>query len=270
MRGTVGLGVLHVERQRFIPARAGNSVAVRTTRRTCAVYPRPCGEQSYSLGQMSPTSGLSPPMRGTGPDTTEDAMYERFIPARAGNRSRGHRRFGHTTVYPRPCGEQETGTRAVGLASGLSPPVRGTGLGQGANAVERRFIPARAGNRTSSSVTSPWKSVYPRPCGEQIKAPESFHGEAGLSPPVRGTGRRWPERRKLLRFIPARAGNRPLEIGASTRPPVYPRPCGEQLSRYSPHTSASGLSPPVRGTALRHSAHSCSMRFIPARAGNRL
>ena len=70
---------------------------------------------------------------------------------------------------------------------------------------DRRFIPARTGNRTL--VCSPMR---------------------GMGSCVRGTGRGSDEKLRRQRFIPARAGNSlPLGLAHSVVS-VHPRECGEQ------------------------------------------
>ncbi len=58
----------------------------------------------------------------------------------------------HSTVYPRPCGEQRSGAMMAWDYYGLSPPVRGTASGFSGKNVELRFIPARAGNSATDDV----------------------------------------------------------------------------------------------------------------------
>ena len=130
-------------------------------------------------------------------------------------------------------------------------------------------------------------------------------GESGSSP--RGRGTRCPDRLgdRLLRFIPARAGNTRTPVRCSMRIPVHPRAGGEHRAADRPCTGSAGSSPRGRGTrhagtVLRESVHpraggehwaadrehgrlriparagntsrsrgpSARHRFIPARAGN--
>ena len=52
---------------------------------------------------------------------------------------------------------------------GSSPRVRGTVTWCAANAVVKRFIPARAGNRGAKVVVVELQTVHPRACGEQVR-----------------------------------------------------------------------------------------------------
>merc|ERR1712023_558625 len=71
-----------------------------------------------------------------------------------------------------------------------------------------RFIPARAGNSHEHYAVLTRRTVYPRPCGEQMFEAPRASISCGLSPPVRGTVLVTLGARVAGRFIPARAGNR--------------------------------------------------------------
>ena len=141
-----------------------------------------------------------------------------------------------SSVHPRVCGEH---------------PLRH------ARRSYRRFIPACAGNITTSQGATTFGSVHPRVCGEQG---HSVH------PRVCGE-----HRLRLIqhRFIPACAGNMIINGVLAALQEVHPRVCGEQhVSSRARQASIFGSSPRVRGTSawwpLRPSYH----RFIPACAGN--
>ncbi len=85
-RGTDDLsGQTNVAR-RFIPARAGNRVALRHLGLIIAVYPRSRGEQKRKEFRPRFKTGLSPLARGTELTGISEILCSRFIPARAGNR----------------------------------------------------------------------------------------------------------------------------------------------------------------------------------------
>ncbi len=84
-----------------------------------------------------------------------------------------------------------------------------------------------------------------------------------------GTGRRHIARKNTRRFIPACVGNRRKERAYTTRQPVHPRVCGEQLL-HPPHCVIQiGSSPRVWGTVADLPAQLAPRRFIPACVGNR-
>ncbi len=110
--------------------------------------------------------------------------------------------------------------------------------------------------------------VYPRWRGEHQLAAELVVGWSGLSPLARGT-RFVPGRSpRLIRFIPAGAGNTDLRNPTVPMHTVYPRWRGEHFSQPGILRSNYGLSPLARGTP-KHSPHADRVRrFIPAGAGN--
>ena len=71
----------------------------------------------------------------------------RFIPARAGNRYAVVDPETLNAVHPRACGEQYGFGKGSVKLDGSSPRVRGTVTNWLPVVVQRRFIPARAGNR---------------------------------------------------------------------------------------------------------------------------
>ena len=112
--------------------------------------------------------------------------------------------------------------------------------------------------------------VYPRRCGEQLKAPWIKIPIGGLSPQVRGTGSGNGFCLQFRRFIPAGAGNRGRGIVRAHERAVYPRRCGEQQRAVIAFNAGVGLSPQVRGTVVVGHVVGHHARFIPAGAGNRV
>ena len=153
----------------------------------------------------------------------------------------------------------------------------------------RRFIPACAGN-SSSSLTAPRPpSVHPRVCGElQSRRQRSGHRRrfipacAGNSGAARLQHVDAPVHPRVcgelalatlaptedVRFIPAYAGNSLGRSGQSRSSPVHPRVCGELLFHWKASTPRAGSSPRVRGTQCVDAPAGGVMRFIPACAGN--
>ena len=132
--------------------------------------------------------------------------------------------------------------------AGSSPRVRGTHIGAGARLARVRFIPAGAGNASSSSMLKSCHSVHPRGCGER-----AFHcvprgANDGSSPRVRGTQEVDNALRDLGRFIPAGAGNARGHGSGFDAAAVHPRGCGERVQLSNAALIESGSSPRVRGT----------------------
>ena len=154
-------------------------------------------------------------------------------------------------------------------STGSSPRVRGTVVETDNGPDNIRFIPACAGNRTTTARRCRFKPVHPRVCGEQSKMTFILSSANGSSPRVRGTvcaGVRIPA---VSRFIPACAGNRTLTAPGRHDPTVHPRVCGEQVTESHINGGKIGSSPRVRGTDPDESRSRARRRFIPACAGNR-
>ncbi len=166
VRGTLPGARGRSERQRFIPARAGNSVHSESRKRSPPVHPRACGELSSAARARAFSVGSSPRVRGTPWRFTVAPRLDRFIPARAGNSTAASRCFFWASVHPRACGELFPSVVLSTAISGSSPRVRGTRAGPHRDPPICRFIPARAGNSMERMRPSSSFTVHPRACGE--------------------------------------------------------------------------------------------------------
>ena len=200
---------LSVPQDRFIPARAGNTVVTRATR--------------------SLNSGSSPHARGTPVGQVRLTGNHRFIPARAGNTSNWLSAAAMAPVHPRTRGEHSPVWVARSVHIGSSPHARGTHIVDGTGCNHGRFIPARAGNTGSSSIMATRSSVHPRTRGEHSPVTGPTGGFCGSSPHARGTLRRHVGHRRNRRFIPARAGNTWVSGRLRALAPVHPRTRGEHI-----------------------------------------
>ena len=251
VRGTGGFFSEGITRLRFIPARAGNRRRPWCLSGSRSVHPRSCGEQNSRKVFVVNKFGSSPLVRGTAARGFLALRSLRFIPARAGNSCGARRCRRAFPVHPRSCGEQPTIPASRTAMAGSSPLVRGTGLRGPGLIQDRRFIPARAGNRCSSPSRFASQKVHPRSCGEQPQAEQLHRTVAGSSPLVRGTAKGYDMADQSTRFIPARAGNRKSAPARATRRAVHPRSCGEQGWGVWDGSRYSGSSPLVRGTDFR-------------------
>ncbi len=186
-RGTPEFVLLVLLFPRFIPAGAGNTIGETSGSVVTAVHPRWRGEHRQFKLLARPGYGSSPLARGTRIQSKTSKIFNRFIPAGAGNTRCCWCRRRSSAVHPRWRGEHVFRLFAEADAYGSSPLARGTPASRRATALSCRFIPAGAGNTAI-------------PAGWPVPAP-------GSSPLARGThhlGKRWPE---PVRFIPAGAGN---------------------------------------------------------------
>ncbi len=103
--------------------------------------------------------------------------------------------------------------------------------------------------------------VHPRTCGEHDFGACPRLANSGSSPHVRGTFYQYLIELPLRRFIPARAGNMPVNYGDILKQPVHPRTCGEHLFKRPTGFGTGGSSPHVRGTYrhLRQDARQCTV-----------
>ena len=145
VRGNLPSSFLSVFAGRSIPACAGEPVAgiVRTIHGE--VYPRVCGGTALTDSSMLSIRGLSPRVRGNHVGVSPRRVRQRSIPACAGEPicPRGLQR--KWWVYPRVCGGTSRSVRAVRIAGGLSPRVRGNRAGMVACDGAVGSIPACAG-----------------------------------------------------------------------------------------------------------------------------
>ena len=212
---------------RFIPAGAGNTDIPPDPRPKSAVYPRWRGEHNGTDSTNQNFRGLSPLARGTLIGGSSEENDARFIPAGAGNT------FGLThwpardAVYPRWRGEHTTLNSRSPWSGGLSPLARGTPSGLISLLRGIRFIPAGAGNTSSSSASSANVTVYPRWRGEHERQLVVNLARRGLSPLARGTHVFQNDLPVTERFIPAGAGNTQPFTSAMAATAVYPRWRGE-------------------------------------------
>ncbi len=151
---------------------------------------------------------------------------------------------------------------------GSSPRMRGTPGFRIQSSLERRFIPAYAGNTTGEIEGAFPVPVHPRVCGEHIIGGIIHVLRTGSSPRMRGTRLLYLLAHKQRRFIPAYAGNTGISINQCGGTTVHPRVCGEHSPLSALAKKHTGSSPRMRGTHTTALVTSLLHRFIPAYAGN--
>ena len=126
MRGTPWRRSPLTPASRFIPAHAGNTFVLSSSRMLRSVHPRACGEHTGSKCHAVNVSGSSPRMRGTQQLQQIIAFGDRFIPAHAGNTQTSVFVNTFGSVHPRACGEHCNMECIMVGSSGSSPRMRGT------------------------------------------------------------------------------------------------------------------------------------------------
>ena len=207
-------------------------------------------------------------MRGTAADHAAQRTSDRFIPAHAGNGPTVRATPSTCTVHPRACGERTLCSVAVGLSSGSSPRMRGTGAKRAFRIVECAVHPRACGERGLLDRRCTGAGGSSRACGERSNVGRAASPENGSSPRMRGTGGVIRLAELILRFIPAHAGNGSTGHGSSSTLPVHPRACGERNKNQTQKRPRPGSSPRMRGTDHESRCGRNRIRFIPAHAGN--
>ena len=173
------------------------------------------------------------------------------------------------TVHPRWRGEHSRRRSKATLCRGSSPLARGTLSDWPAPSPRSRFIPAGAGN-TQWNLKSQGQNCGSSPLARGTHCrrypcpiPSPVH------PRWRGEHvRRSPRLIRVVRFIPAGAGNTAVIDRRTASGPVHPRWRGEHIQKIVSDRPGAGSSPLARGTPSTSTWMMCSGRFIPAGAGN--
>ena len=268
VRGTPIVGKAPDLEGRFIPACAGNASMRPGGWGGAPVHPRMCGERWHRMYQNREFAGSSPHVRGTQQAIELAFSSVRFIPACAGNATARTADRQASPVHPRMCGERLFTLCVIESFIGSSPHVRGTRRAGHERDVQRRFIPACAGNAPRWSAYPARPSVHPRMCGERVADAGHPVYPVGSSPHVRGTHHEFLFRYLWVRFIPACAGNASAACASMRTDTVHPRMCGERDGSHMLGPRQRGSSPHVRGTPDGQLQTLIAKRFIPACAGN--
>ena len=131
-----------------IPARAGEPRCPQARLWPGWVYPRASGGTHCHVRIPFYSPGLSPRERGNRKALIAAFAAPWSIPARAGEPHTGSRSVAATRVYPRASGGTSVAVSGVRQSEGLSPRERGNRVAGRLLDVQRRSIPARAGEPT--------------------------------------------------------------------------------------------------------------------------
>ena len=191
----------------IIPALAGNTGGCGAGRAAFRDHPRSRGEYSLRVVSQRAPTGSSPLSRGIHVRVKTEVQMHRIIPALAGN-THGTEAFPHPQPdHPRSRGEYMKFASPVLLLLGSSPLSRGIRRFEGQDRVQRRIIPALAGNTSTSTVPMGLSPDHPRSRGEYVLILVDERTATGSSPLSRGI-RVWSRPAPIApRIIPALAGN---------------------------------------------------------------
>ena len=187
MRGTRLGAPLPQCDDRIIPACAGNTPSTVAEKCLRSDHPRVCGEHIDWPELWAMVPGSSPRVRGTHFIFGIGQIFDRIIPACAGNTTQIRHRIPPPADHPRVCGEHRGLVVCLGDFSGSSPRVRGTQFLNGKTLQHIRIIPACAGNTVPVEHRRSSRADHPRVCGEHTRALRTISLKCGSSPRVRGT-----------------------------------------------------------------------------------
>ena len=250
-----------------IPACAGETRWAGAHPVAPRVYPRVCGGNLLQIGIVALVKGLSPRVRGKLRPAYPAVAAQGSIPACAGETRILRAGLRRGWVYPRVCGGNHQQRHRRGHASGLSPRVRGKRRDPTPEIIDRRSIPACAGETLDAAADVSLVEVYPRVCGGNGELPNNSRATGGLSPRVRGKHYYFQLWQPTKRSIPACAGETVGDDGLSACAEVYPRVCGGNFVWGHIPSGFGGLSPRVRGKPASTPAAGVPPGSIPACAG---
>ena len=206
-RGTQVSGTWENHSRRIIPAWAGNTDVMKSTKLTRPDHPRVGGEHAKAQFLPRLAAGSSPRGRGTLLWHVHRISQPRIIPAWAGNTSRAPRDIRGRSDHPRVGGEHFNVISEAISGSGSSPRGRGTRRHSGSLQHVLRIIPAWAGNTLIPELVHVAPSDHPRVGGEHYSDGSNSAVMFGSSPRGRGTQARAGSPSCRARIIPAWAGN---------------------------------------------------------------
>ena len=150
----------------LIPAHAGKTPRLVTSRRPWPAHPRSRGENIRAVSTTPHLSGSSPLTRGK-PAAGEDRRRRPgLIPAHAGKTARGRQSYRRAAAHPRSRGENPSTGKLIGLATGSSPLTRGKRDRRQRQRQTNRLIPAHAGKTSFVAAVGSVMPAHPRSRGE--------------------------------------------------------------------------------------------------------
>ena len=247
MRGKPVVEHGRAERDRIIPAHAGQTDRSSSGWRYRSDHPRTCGA-NVSTTAMGSSRG-------------------RIIPAHAGQTTRWSRRSRGRPDHPRTCGANFVPTHCAHVRHGSSPHMRGKLADALSPVLKVRIIPAHAGQTFQMPLTALPAPDHPRTCGANASPSFARWSSAGSSPHMRGKPVDAVVDRIHRRIIPAHAGQTYSSSTSRRRRTDHPRTCGANTLRDVCRVADIGSSPHMRGKLERSDHVHERARIIPAHAG---
>ena len=211
--------------------------------------------------------GLPPQVRGDRGRRRGDRGHPGLTPAGAGRSRASSRRSRASRAYPRRCGENPSVAPLGSLSAGLPPQVRGEPGPVRRDHHPAGLTPAGAGRTPAIAAFLPADRAYPRRCGENGQMATTTRVSGGLPPQVRGERPVGVAGGVPAGLTPAGAGRTSPDPWPSSKPPAYPRRCGENGGSEGEAKRSDGLPPQVRGELVAAALVGGGLRLTPAGAG---
>ena len=267
-RGIQYFGPKWRNRNRIIPALAGNTSSTPTKPTPVWDHPRSRGEYPGRSALKITQLGSSPLSRGIQGVAVAGGDGPGIIPALAGNTRDGQFHDAGYRDHPRSRGEYILLPRSLMACLGSSPLSRGIPPRLRRRRHHRRIIPALAGNTDAARRSRRATTDHPRSRGEYRCGCGIGPGVHGSSPLSRGIRSSAPRPLAVGRIIPALAGNTRADRHHHLHIEDHPRSRGE----YRPIADAArrwaGSSPLSRGIRAPAAPLAAAVGIIPALAGN--
>ena len=267
MRGKPMQTADKVDEHRIIPAHAGQTARPCTSSADLTDHPRACGANSVIAIDAMVVPGSSPRMRGKLKHLGDLIDHRWIIPAHAGQTYRygcgRHRQPDH----PRACGANPVRTVPSLWASGSSPRMRGKLSPTTSRYNFPRIIPAHAGQTAPYVHRTFCRADHPRACGANGGANCRRWHAIGSSPRMRGKHAVAGAARRVVRIIPAHAGQTSGLTYPMPSVADHPRACGANFRVREVVDAYAGSSPRMRGKRLHKRHRGKPVRIIPAHAG---
>ena len=170
----------------LIPAHAGKTARMGTTRVRRRAHPRSRGENRSVTSRSPSTRGSSPLTRGKRWRAAALICAGGLIPAHAGKTPVHGRAYGSPWAHPRSRGENPTVVGRHLMVDGSSPLTRGKLGPAGSGKSSLGLIPAHAGKTCAYLKYPPIFRAHPRSRGENELFASCFEDVTGSSPLTRG------------------------------------------------------------------------------------
>ena len=267
MRGKPMQTADKVDEHRIIPAHAGQTARPCTSSADLTDHPRACGANSVIAIDAMVVPGSSPRMRGKLKHLGDLIDHRWIIPAHAGQtRCERCRRYGRAD-HPRACGANRRCAMVRQLAYGSSPRMRGKLSPTTSRYNFPRIIPAHAGQTAPYVHRTFCRADHPRACGANGGANCRRWHAIGSSPRMRGKHAVAGAARRVVRIIPAHAGQTSGLTYPMPSVADHPRACGANFRVREVVDAYAGSSPRMRGKRLHKRHRGKPVRIIPAHAG---